>query len=84
MAYLNGHFVFAVTWSFGGGLATESRKSFDVFCKRLFSGDIELADKKRKKFQLPERGMLFEYILENKIKAGKQDVEWVRWVDLID
>jgi len=33
-------FIYCFVWSIGGSIKTEFRKPFDLFLKKLFSGDI--------------------------------------------
>ena len=57
-------FIFCVVWSLGGAIRTESRKPFDLFLKKLFSGDIHTItkdDKKRKIGGIPDRGLIYDY-----------------------
>ena len=76
-------FVFSIVWSIGGSLATESRKAFDLYLKKLFGGDIHFPQEvKRKKLSLPDRGLLFDY--KYQLKSNKTDGEWIPWLDLID
>ena len=76
-------FLFSLTWSFGGSVSTDYRKTFDQFMKRLCGGDIHVAaDVLKKKISAPDRGSLFEYSYE--MKANKSDGEWVLWLDLVD
>ena len=73
-------FMFAITWSIGGSLTFDSRKKFDSYLRRLVSGDI--TDYKfEKKINLPDSGQVFEYLLQ--LKEGKNDTEWVKWLDLV-
>lgn len=66
---IDNKFMLAFIWGIGGSLATESRKQFDMFTKKLAGGDIPLEDEKipRKKLSLPERSSLYDYSLVNKV-----------------
>ena len=83
---IDSKFAFAVIWSLGASVTTDFRKTFDLFVKKLFSGDIKVDTKneesKKKKVSLPERGLLYDYIY--KLKGNKTEGEWAQWVDLID
>jgi hypothetical protein len=47
---INQRFVFALVWTIGGSVKTESRKKLDVFIKKMFMDGIGgPADAKRKK-----------------------------------
>ena len=63
-------------------MTTDSRKTFDLYVKKLFGGDIKTDETKKKKVAVPDRGVLYDYMY--KMKANKADGEWVQWVDLID
>lgn len=66
---IDNKFMFSFIWGIGGSLTTECRKTFDVFIKKLVSGEVPLSSDQtpRKKIALPERSNLFEYCLFNKV-----------------
>jgi hypothetical protein len=56
-----------MVWTIGGSITTENRKPFDLFLKKLFSGDIHPImkdDKKCKIPSMPDRGLLFDYLYQ--------------------
>lgn len=78
-------FIFCMIWSVGASIKTESRKPFDLFLKKLFSGDIHTVmkdDKKRKVPGIPDRGLIYDY--QYSIAKGSTAGEWIKWIDLID
>lgn len=87
LAYIDNKFIFAYAWSIGGSLTTDSRKTFDIFLKKLTNGDLPSIPQelKKKKISLPERGMIFDYAIESrKTISGPKPVptaEWVPWLD---
>ena len=67
---IDSKFAFAVIWSLGASVTTDFRKTFDLFVKKLFNGDIKVETKneeqKKKKVSLPERGLLYDYMYKLK------------------
>jgi len=57
---MNGIFIFAVVWSFGAAVDTDSRRPFDISFKRLINGDPSQS-KKRKNISYPEKASLFDF-----------------------
>jgi len=81
MNIIDNQFLFAMTWSVGGSLITESRKQYDIFLKKLISGDVPDV-KIKKKIHLPDRGLIFDYTFQT--SQNKPEGDWILWVDLLD
>jgi dynein heavy chain, axonemal len=81
LTLVNGIFMFAVIWSFGAALDTQSRKPFDQAFKKLMIGDITQI-KKKKNVSFPDKATLYDYFF--KVKSDKLSYEWAKWTDLID
>ncbi|KRX11121.1 P-loop containing nucleoside triphosphate hydrolase [Pseudocohnilembus persalinus] len=84
-------FVFAFIWGIGGAVTTEHKKQFDIFTKKLASGDLAKEDnqqqqqQKKKKITIPDRGSLFDYKLEDKSQLDNMKYkEWTKWIDTIE
>ena len=81
MNIIDYQFLFAMTWSMGGSLATESRKQFDIYLKKLTNGDVPEV-KLKKKLSLPDRGNIFDF--KFRVSENRPEGEWIPWVDLLD
>jgi len=64
--YLQGSFVYASIWGFGGTLDSKSRSKFDLFFKELWRGEIPGSEPPEALSSLdiviPNEGMLYDYV----------------------
>lgn len=64
--YLQGSFVYACIWGFGGTLDSNSRQTFDYYFKELWKGKIPGLEPpevlSELDIPLPHEGMLYDYV----------------------
>lgn len=64
--YLQGSFVYASIWGFGGTLDSDSRSKFDLYFKELWKGEIPGLEPPEALSSLdiliPTDGMLYDYV----------------------
>ncbi|XP_030747452.1 dynein heavy chain 3, axonemal isoform X2 [Sitophilus oryzae] len=77
-------FLFSLAWGLGSTLTQDSRKSFDVFFRKLLIGENKSYPKpksyKLSKNQIfPDRFDLFEYLYDKKNNGS-----WIAWGDTVD
>lgn len=64
--YVQGSFVYASIWGFGGTLDSNSRPAFDIFFKELWKGEISGFERPEAlsslEMLLPSDGMLYDYV----------------------
>lgn len=64
--YLQGSFVYASIWGFGGTLDSNSRPLFDLYFKKLWRGEITNLEPpealRALEFFIPGDGMLYDYV----------------------
>jgi len=64
--YLQGSFVYASIWGFGGTLDSKSRPKFDLYFKELWKGEISGLEPPEALSSLdiliPSEGMLYDYV----------------------
>jgi len=81
MNILDNFFVFSVVWSLGASVSTEHRKPLDAHLKKIFLGDIQIGEMKKKKINIPEKSLLFDWVYE--LKSNKLDGDWKQWIEKI-
>lgn len=78
--------LFALIWSFGGGMDEKARPKFDTFCQELINGDnvnekfdLDLVEWEPKKLgiKLPEFKSLFDIFYD------KEKLIWLNWIKTI-
>lgn len=64
--YLQGSFVYASIWGFGGSLDSKSRPKFDLYFKELWKGEIPGLEPPEALSSLdipiPSEGLLYDYV----------------------
>lgn len=65
-SYLQGSFVYASIWGFGGTLDANSRPAFDLYFKQLWKGEVHGLeppnDLSPLNILIPSDGMLYDYV----------------------
>lgn len=81
-AWLQASVLFALTWTVGGTLDSDSRVKFDTFIRSLLTGKNESfpypAGAGRWECHLPADGTLYDYVYEY-----KQRGQWRQWAEMI-
>lgn len=71
--------LFSIIWGFSSNLVSDSKKSFDVYFRKLLSGiddDIEKPKgfKLSKQQMIPDRGTIYEWVYDK-----KNNGTWISW-----
>ncbi|EDV24937.1 uncharacterized protein TRIADDRAFT_25541, partial [Trichoplax adhaerens] len=78
--WITASIIFACVWSVGGSVDGESRTKFDIFLRELLSGKVSTYPIPdilgRIDVPLPETGLLYDYVYENKGRG-----RWLPWLD---
>ncbi|XP_045030294.1 dynein axonemal heavy chain 7 isoform X2 [Daphnia magna] len=81
-AWLQASILFALTWTIGGALESESQIKFDTFIRSLLSGKSEAfpypTSAGRWECHLPSDGTLYDYVYEY-----KQRGQWRQWAETV-
>lgn len=72
--YLQGAFVYASIWGFGGTLDSNSRPAFDLYFKELWKGEIPNlqppAELSPLSILIPNEGTLYDYVYSCTLKGS--------------
>lgn len=62
-------FIYCMTWSLGACVITEHRRNFNIWMRRILSGDVNEVKNKGKKIVpvIPEAGSYYDYVFLHKI-----------------
>ena len=81
-AWLQASILFALTWTIGGAVDSDSRVKFDTFIRSILTGKNESfpypTSAGRWECHLPSDGTLYDYVYEY-----KQRGQWRQWAEMI-
>src|SRR5277367_3967008 len=80
---LQSHLLFAAIWGVGGALTGKSRNEFSRWFRDLVAGNVPTAPRPKsyklsKMSSIPDKGQVFDYVLD------EANGVWVQWIETVD